>query len=174
MNRELLLGCGHRRDKLLSSDGCNTFGEDLVTLDHNVGCKPDVLHDLNRHPLPFADSSFEEIHAYEVLEHLGQQGDYAFFFREFSEYWRILVPGGLFFATVPSIRSPWVWGDPSHRRVVSLETLTFLSQDAYGKQAGRTPMTDFRPIYHADFELRFSDDDGDHLAFALEAIKEPV
>ena len=51
---------------------------DLVTLDVNADHSPDVVHDLESVPLPFADETFDEIHAYEVLEHTGAQGDHVF------------------------------------------------------------------------------------------------
>jgi predicted SAM-dependent methyltransferase len=104
--RELLLGCGFRTIKNLYNNANPTF-QNVTRLDINARCNPDVIHDLSIHPLPFPDETFDEIHAYEVLEHLAQQGDYKFFFSEFSEYWRILKPGGYFFATVPSIKSVW-------------------------------------------------------------------
>src|SRR5690606_26663551 len=113
--------------------------------DHN----PDIVWDLTVHPLPFNDEEFDEIHAYEVLEHLANQGDYEFFFKEFTEYWRILKPKGRFFASVPV--GVWTWGDPSHKRVIQPETLIFLDQDQYA-QVGTTSMSDFRYLYKVSFK----------------------
>ena len=59
---ELLLGCGSNRDKKLSAQGRAAWSG-LVTLDINADHAPDVVHDLNVLPLPFADEQFEEIHA---------------------------------------------------------------------------------------------------------------
>lgn len=168
--KELLLGCGSRTSKDLFVEGRKEF-ENVVRLDVNADHKPDVVHDLTQHPLPFADNEFDEIHAYEVLEHLAYQGDFKFFFSEFSEYWRILKPGGLFFATVPSIKSVWAWGDPSHKRVITLPNFVFLSQKQYQEQIGKTKMSDFRNIYQADFDLVYHIDDGETFSFILGAKK---
>lgn len=73
MRRELLLGAGTRRLKVASFPGYENW-EDLTTLDIDPDAKPDVLWDLNTRPLPFFNNTFDEIHAYEVLEHVGQQG----------------------------------------------------------------------------------------------------
>ncbi len=96
--RELIIGAGSRTVKDLVITGSNKEFKDVTRLDNNKDHEPDILWDLKRHPLPFEDNYFDEIHAYEVLEHLAQQGDYEFFFSEFTEYWRILKDGGLFFA----------------------------------------------------------------------------
>ena len=168
--KELLIGCGGRTTKGLYTKGRQEF-EHLVRLDICNDHKPDVLHDLREHPLPFFDNEFDEIHAYEVLEHLAYQGDHEFFFKEFSEYWRILKPGGLFIATVPSINNRWCWGEPSHKRVIMRETLTFLSQVEYAKQVGNTPMSDFRDIYKADFRIYYVQENDLTTNFILEAIK---
>lgn len=168
--KELLLGCGSRTVKDISSDGNKEF-VNVVRLDNNADHKPDVIHDLRVHPLPFFDNEFDEIHAYEVLEHLAYQGDYDFFFREFSEYARILKPGGLFMGSCPALGSEWVWGDPSHRRVISKATLVFLNQDEYNDQVGKTPMSDFRSIYKADFKVILLKDTPDRFFFALQVKK---
>ena len=142
----------------------------LVTLDILPDHLPDVVADLND-PLPFADSVFDEVHAYEILEHLGQQGDAVSFFATFSEIWRVLVPNGILVATCPAAGSPWVWGDPSHRRYIGPESLVFLSQKQYEEQVGVTPMSDFRDIYQADFRTLWSRSWQHTFAFILQAVK---
>lgn len=170
MSKQLLIGCGSRREKLVAWPGSEAW-TDLVTLDINERHRPDVVHDLERLPLPFDSGAFDEVHAYEVLEHIGQQGDYLSFFALFSELWRILEPDGFVMATCPSASSRWAWGDPGHRRIISNESLVFLSQDQYSRQVGRTPMTDYRFCYRADFDTVHSRDDGATFSFALRAVK---
>ena len=71
---ELLIGAGSNRAKMICSVGRPVEWTKLTTLDFNEDHHPDVVHDLNDLPLPFSDNSFDEIHAYEVMEHLGEQG----------------------------------------------------------------------------------------------------
>lgn len=144
--KQLLIGCGARREHLTGA-----VWSELTTLDINPDHKPDVEWDLTRLPLPFEDNSFDEIHAYEVLEHTGQQGDYRFFFAQFSDFWRILKPDGMIIGTAPAVGSRWLWGDPSHSRAFTSENLVFLDQATYTAQIGRTMMSDFRYLYRADF-----------------------
>lgn len=160
--KELLLGCGSRTEKDLSMGSLNF--ENVTRLDNNPAHHPDVLWDLSVHPLPFKDEEFDEIHAYEVLEHLATQGDYEFFFQEFSEYWRILKPGGRFYASVPI--KEWTWGDPSHKRAIQPETLIFLDQDQYA-QVGTTSMSDFRSLYKVSFKV-IHQEASDKFYFVLE------
>ena len=151
---ELLIGCGVSREKKIYIPGKQEWSN-LVTLDNNPDRYPDVLYDLMLTPLPFEENSFDEIHAYEVLEHTGQQGDWRWFFRQWMDFWRILKPGGRFFATVPHWQSPWALGDPSHSRVLVIpHVLVFLNQEQYHKQCDveKNDMSDFRFCYHADFE----------------------
>lgn len=197
--RELLLGCGHKRDKRMWRHGETPEFErkfrNLVTVDQNADCDPDFVVDLDvgpqwspreihREPWQefldddgcFRANFFDEIHAYEVLEHLGAQGDAGAFFSHFSEMWRILKPNGMIFATVPSRMSPWLWGDPSHRRAILPESLVFLDQSAYaaqldGEESTRTSMSDFRYLYRADFQKVYSHDNAKTHLFILRAVK---
>lgn len=167
---ELLLGCGGKRVKQLVWEGRSEWAA-LTTLDINPAHEPDVVWDLNQRPLPFDDDSFDEVHGYELFEHLGRQGDWRGFFEEWSEYWRILKPGGMLFGTSPSRRSGWAWGDPGHTRVISQETFVFLHQPSYTAQVGTTAMTDYRFVFRADFQPRHISDDGEQIQYILEAIK---
>lgn len=163
---ELLLGCGRSREKKLVWGGRAEWSG-LVTIDIEPRHNPDIVHDINL-PLPFPDDSVDEIHAYEVLEHCGRQGDAKFFFEQFSDFWRVLKPNGVILASVPLPTSPWAWGDPSHTRVIPEESLIFLSQPEYEQVS---PMTDFRTIYKADFNKIFRMTSEHCLFFGLQAVK---
>lgn len=166
---QILLGCGHSRDKRLGLEVDPTW-TDLVTLDINPDCHPDKEWDLSKIPLPFPDNSADEIHAYDVLEHTGQQGDYKFFFDQFSDFWRVLKPNGYLFATVPSALSIWTWGDPGHTRIINSGTLSFLEQKSY--DLGETKRTDYRNIYKADFKLIYHKIKANEVyEFVLKALK---
>ncbi len=168
---DLLVGCGGDHTRKLAPNG-KTEWKDLVTLDMNPDHKPDVLWDLTKRPLPFDDNTFDEIHAYDVLEHLGAQGDWRSFFAEWSEWWRIMKPDGVLCGISPVWNSPWAWGDPGHTRIVGAESFTYLSQAEYTKQVGISPMTDYRFCYKADFDLTEVVQVADHaIAYMLRAIK---
>ena len=169
---ELLLGCGHDRRKKIAANGRDAW-TDLVTLDMNPAAQPDILHDLANLPLPLLDDSADEIHAYEVLEHTRQQGDWRGFFAEFQEFWRILKHGGTFHATCPAWSGAWAWGDPGHTRVIQAETLTFLHQPAYTAECrpGGSPRTDYRPWFIGDFDIMHMDGDSTGFRFMLQAVK---
>jgi len=207
MYRELLLGCGYRRERLVDpytwSDNFavatahvrDEVGwerwQHVVTVDRNPDCAPDYVMDLAgdwrlrsnylvplEHeelwdPLPyrrFKDAIFDEVHAYEVLEHLGQQGDEVAFFRHFESIWRVLKVGGFLCATVPSRYSPWLWGDPGHRRAILPVTLYFLRQTHYRYQVGRGPSSDYRSIYAGNFHIVHSADNEETHTFVLQAL----
>lgn len=168
---ELLLGSGFKTEKRFGTPRGNTWTQ-LVTLDINPDATPDVIHDLEDLPLPFEDNTFDEIHAYEVLEHTGKQGDWRFFFNQWSDFWRILKPGGLVCGTSPMWNCIWTWGDPGHSRIVSRTSLTFLSQKQYQQQIGNTAMTDYRFIYKADFDFVLLQESEITFQYVLQAVKE--
>lgn len=167
---ELLVGCGTNLAKQVTFDEIPKEWCELVTLDSDASLSPHVVHDLNNIPYPFTDDTFDEIHAYEVLEHCGKQGDWRFFLDQFTEFHRILKPGGWFVATVPAWDSIWAWSDPGHTRVISEGSLLFLSQESY-EQVGKTSMTDYRSWYKANFQLVSANDQKGSLVFVLKAIK---
>jgi SAM-dependent methyltransferase len=172
----LLLGSGRFVEKRISLPDGPFEWSNLVTLDMNPNANPDVVWDMDNLPLPFADNVFDEIHAYEVLEHTGRQGDFRFFFAQFADFWRMLKPGGYFMATVPMWDSPWAWGDPSHTRVITDGSLVFLNQQEYVNQIDKptgkqTSMTDFRRWYQADFDCLAGNRTEHQLQFVLQAVK---
>ncbi len=171
---ELLLGCGHRREKILAPRPTDALEfHQLTTLDGNPACHPDVLWNLENCPWrPLIDDSFDEVHAYEVLEHLGHQGNACQFFYHFHEIYRVLKPGGYLLATVPSRFSPWAWGDPSHTRMIVQESLVFLdrAQVAANRKRG-TPLSDFSSLWCDDFRIVASEDNHVNHIFCLQAMK---
>jgi hypothetical protein len=73
--------------------------------------------------------------------------------------------------TCPSRHSPWAWGDPSHKRLIQPENFVFLVQPEYARQVGKTPMSDFRYVYQADFDCLKMSDDNVVFSFILKAVK---
>ena len=167
---ELLLGCGSSRTKRIVVPGYPQDWVELKTLDIEPCHNPDVVADLNN-GIPYPDDTFDEVHAYEILEHLGQQGDYKSFFATFQDIWRVLKPKGVLCATVPDYRSLWAWGDPGHTRIINSGSLVFLDQTEYQKQVGVTAMSDYRSLWQGDFVRIGQQTQGENFIFCLEAQK---
>lgn len=142
--KELVLGAGNLKTKVLFFANKGREYENPVFVDIDPGCNPTVIHDLNKIPYPFADGEFDEIHAYEILEHLGTQGDWRFFFDQFGELHRILKDGGYIFISVPDGRGPTAWVDPGHTRAFPSSIFGFLDQSMYEEQVGKTCIADYR------------------------------
>jgi len=143
--KALMLGSGFSEMKRRYTH-TDTQVDEWTSLDMNPDCNPDVLFELNTieqgATLPFENNTFDEIHAYEVLEHYGTQGDYKGFFRGMKELWRILKPNGFLFGTCPLWNVMWSWGDPGHCRVITYGTLSYLCHDMY-EDLGKTAATDY-------------------------------
>jgi len=82
--------------------------EGYINVDWSPLHKPDVLHDLNLLPYPFADSSVDEIFASHILEHLDKP------FEVMREYHRILRPGGLLIIKVPHFSRGFTHAEHAH------------------------------------------------------------
>jgi SAM-dependent methyltransferase len=150
--KELLIGCGNTTKKVLCNHDHPQF-ENVVRLDIDPDCAPDVVHDLEELPLPFGDGEFDEIHAYEILEHVGRQGDWKFFFKQFDEFARILKEDGMLFMTFPKWDKIWAWGDPGHTRVLAPEMFQFLDREWYEGAVGKTAATDYRHAFTSDWKI---------------------
>jgi SAM-dependent methyltransferase len=130
----LLLGCGHSRTKKIWMPDQEKWAE----------------------PLPFPDDHFDEIAAYDVLEHIGKQGDWRGFFDEFAEYWRILKPGGTFGIIVPC-GNDW-FADPGHTRFFTSTWFAFLDKDQVAANRQKeSQMTDYDWYWKKNFKIRHLD-----------------
>lgn len=151
----LLIGCGNEHSKRIWFDANGENGKgsperdfgsgELVTLDIDPDLSPSVVHDLDKLPYPFADDEFDEIHAYEVLEHCGRQGDGEFFFAQFREFYRILKHDGYLMISVPMWDNEIAWGVPDHKRVLPKSIFAFLDR-AYYENIGKAAYGDYRHL----------------------------
>lgn len=84
----------------------------------------DVVCDLTKFPWPLPDNAYDEIIAYDILEHLPDT------VRSMEEIWRILKPGGLVEFRIPYWNSLNYVTDPTHVKQFNHLTLTFWDVDS--------------------------------------------
>lgn len=108
MDKKILdLGCGNRKRP------------GAIGIDHNPGTDADVIHSLDVYPYPFEASSFDEIYADNVIEHLND------IVRTMEELHRISKPGGLVKVIVPYFRARWAFIDPTHRHYFTAHSFSY-------------------------------------------------
>lgn len=138
--RCLDLGCG---GNLRGPDGWERWGLDLVArADPRV-----AVADLTFDALPFPDSHFDRVYAYDFLEHLPMRA-YAFdqngrgrtintMINVFNEVFRVLRSGGVFETFTPHMPHwPEVFRDPTHVSVWTEQTWEYLVESG-----SMTPLT---------------------------------
>ncbi len=80
-----------------------------IGIDRNPATRADVLCDLDRVPYPFADSSFDQLRAIHVIEHVSDV------IRSMEEFHRLVRPGGRVRIETPHYTDFSSFCDPTHR-----------------------------------------------------------
>lgn len=172
IERSLLIGCGKNLTKQVQWDGKSEWTGHLVTMDVNPDIGAEVVFDMEEVArggrLPFVDDSFDEIGAYNTMEHWGKQGDFRGWFHECGEYWRILKPVGLMSILVPIGAD--ALADPGHTRFFQQNWFGFLNQGFYDmNEVKSTCFTDYRWIWKKNFNVLYMQEHGGHhLAVVLQ------
>lgn len=136
---KLNIGCG--ANKFPGFINVDKFGE------------PDVRHDLEICPWPWADDTFEEVVAVHVLEHLGQ--DPEVFIGVIKELYRVCRNGAKIQIVVPHPRHDNFLSDPTHVRPITPLLLSLFSRrlnlEWQEMRAANSPLA----LYHGvNFEVR--------------------
>lgn len=119
--------------------GCGTdIRPGWVNLDSARLPGVDVVHDINVLPVPFSDSSFDEILCSDILEHVD-------LIPVLRDCHRILVTGGRMTIGVPHFTSNNNYVDPTHRHRFSVKTFRFFVRGTFEGQS--------RGDYYFDFHF---------------------
>ena len=97
-----------------------------MNVDSSEHCAPDILHDLEDFPWPWADSSVDEIVMRHVLEHLGATTET--YFGVLRELYRVCRHDARITIVVPHPRHDDFLHDATHVRAVTLEGLSMFSR----------------------------------------------
>lgn len=80
-------------------------------------------------PIPWADDSFGSVSAFDFLEHVPRllptpdgRATVFPFVRLMDEIWRVLAPGGLFYALTPAFPNAEAFVDPTHVNIIAQGT----------------------------------------------------
>lgn len=107
------VGCGH--SKLPNA----------VSMDNDPAVNPDVLHDMEVIPYPFADNEFDVVHCGQVLEHLKD------IIPVMKELHRIGKPGGSVVISVPHFSGKTAFMDPSHKSFFAWPTFSYFTTNYF-------------------------------------------
>ncbi len=94
-----------------------------LNVDVTARTQPDLVHDLDKTPWPLPDSYFNEVHAYDVVEHLRDIP------RTMEEIHRVCAPGARVFITVPHFSSANSFTDPTHRHHFSARSMLYFTDE---------------------------------------------
>ncbi len=169
MKRSLLIGCGTDHRKKVYLTGQEDWIGELTKIDMNPNCGADLLLDMSVRctHMPFEDETFDELGAFDTLEHWGGFGDWKAWFDEMPEYHRILKPNGTFSIIVPIGLD--AIADPGHTRFFHQNHFGFLNRDFYERNVSEgTSFTDYRWYLKRYWDiLHLANQEGHHLSVIL-------
>jgi SAM-dependent methyltransferase len=97
-----------------------------IGVDRNANTRADVIADLDQYPFPFADSSFREVRAIHVIEHVTDV------IRTMEEFYRLLAPNGRAVIVTPHYTDFSSFCDPTHRWHLNSFSLRYFGEDHGG------------------------------------------
>lgn len=105
--------------------GINKF-PGAIGIDRLPGTRADVLCDLDRAPYPFRDSSFDQIRAIHVIEHVADV------IRAIEEFHRLARPGARILIATPHYTDFSSFCDPTHRWHLNSFSFRYFTPDDAG------------------------------------------
>jgi predicted SAM-dependent methyltransferase len=105
------LGCGNRKKP------------GAIGVDINPNAQADIIHDLNKFPYPFEDSTFDEIYADNTIEHLEN------IICVMEEIHRISKADASIQIIVPYFRARWAYIDPTHKHFFTIGSFTYFDPE---------------------------------------------
>jgi len=140
--KHLDLGCGKRpRNPFLCPE---VHGIDVYAPMAGSEVTPNYKSaNLVLEPIPHPDNTFDSISAFDFIEHIprllpdGSGGTRFPFIELMSEVWRVLKPGGVFYAVTPAYPRAEAFQDPTHVNIITDKTHDYFCRDfAYTKNYG--------------------------------------
>ena len=138
--RKLNLGCG-----FMYLDGFNN-------VDSSDLCSPDEIVDLESVPWPWVDNEYDHVVAKDVLEHLGDTPKD--FINILKEMYRVSNNGAVWEIQVPHWRCDNAISDPTHKRLLTVETFKIFDKKINYNNVKRGLSTSYLAFeYDIDIEV---------------------
>jgi SAM-dependent methyltransferase len=137
------LGCGKRpRNPYHRARLC---GVDIRAVGDGAGADFEFrAANVTLDPIPYPDAQFGSVSAFDFVEHVPRilptpdgRGTCFPFIRLMNEVWRVLAPGGRFYALTPAYPHPEAFQDPTHVNIITERTHEyFCGENPLGRMYG--------------------------------------
>ncbi len=149
MRTHLDLGCGLSPKNPFGYD--NLYGIDIRASEEEKSNATIVTANLAVEPIPFPDSYFNSVSAYDFFEHIPRvaldfntKSSRFPFVELMNEIWRVLKPNGILYSVTPAFPSEKAFRDPTHVNIITKKTHRyFTSPDFLARMYG----------FHGNFNL---------------------